>query len=258
MKLSKEEKQQRKSLRKQRKAGKKGGRRGQPAMGVTTPPGVPIPGYNPMIQGPPNAIPAIAGQYPCGADLGWPALLNAIAQMAASGRWGYSLDGQSEIMPLTAYPQLHMHPTAASIQVAARLALQGRGGFNLVSASAPSPVVADLTATIGAIPSFGLRIGLTNNITSFKFAIYKIQVLDSATVQTEFFVKVPRIPMDIIVLSVNNANGKMSIVQNASPVVKIIFADSPALTAGDTLTVATLTMRDLGVPPNAVSIGGIA
>jgi hypothetical protein len=128
----------------------------------------------------------------------------------------------------------------------------------MVSASAPSPVVADLTATIGAIPSFGLRIGLTNNITAFKFAVYKIQVLDAAVVQTEFWVKAPRIPVDLIVLSVNNANGKMSIVQNASPVVKVVFADTPALTAGDTLSVATLTMRDLGVPPNAVSIGGIA
>jgi hypothetical protein len=178
--------------------------------------------------------------------------------MANTQRWAYSLDGNSEIKPLTAYPQLHMHNSIGSLQTAIRLALRGSGGYDELTASAPTPPIADLTVTLSAVRSFGVRIGLTNNITAFRFAVYRMQVLDAAVIQTEFNVKAPRIPMDILVLSVSNVNGTMTIIELNAPVVKVIFASSPALNAGDTLSVATLTMRDLGMPPNAYMAGGLS
>jgi hypothetical protein len=228
------------------------------ARGLTTPPGVPIPqgGTAYMVQ--PNSFPLGPSPYGCGPQLGWPALLNALSVMAQTGRWAYALDGNSEVQPLTAYPQMHIHSTVGSLQAAVRIALRGSGGFNIVTATAPTPVVADLSVNLGAVRSFGVRVTLTNSINAFRFSVYKLNVLDNATIQTELFLRAPRIPADVLILSVNNINGFMTIVELAIPVVTIVFATSPSLAAGDTLSVATLTLRDLGMPPNATMVGGIA
>jgi len=244
-----------------RKRARKAARRARhtvPSVGPTTPPGVPVPPGGSYAMTAPNALPLQPSPYGCGAALGWPALLQALSVMAQTQRWAYSLDGNSEIKPLTAYPQLHMHNTAGSLQTAIRLALRGSGGYDELTATAPAVPIADLTVTLAAIRSFGVRIGLTNTITAFRFAVYRINVLDTAVLQTEFNVKVPRIPMDILVLSVSNVNGTMTITELAVPRVTVVFASSPALAGGDTLSVATLTMRDLGMPPNALLAGGLS
>jgi hypothetical protein len=206
----------------------------------------------------PNALPVQASPYACGAALGWPALLQALSVMAATQRWAYSLDGNSEIKPLTAYPQLHMHNTVGSLQTAIRLALRGSGGYDELSATAPAVPIADLTVTLAAVRSFGVRIRLSNSITAFRFAVYRFNVLDTAVLQTEFNVVVPRIPMDILVLSVANVNGTMTINELAVPRVTIVFASTPALAGGDTLAVSTLTLRDLGISPNAHMAGELS
>jgi hypothetical protein len=171
-----------------------------------------------------------------------------LSLMANNRRWINSINPSNQVIMSTGYPLLMLHSTPGDVLNAARLAVQGHAS-KVIAQSVWA--AADNTLTLTGSVVFGVRIRVSNAITTFKFAAVNVQVLNGATVIADFYVQVNQLPLDVIVFTTSNANGLASIVPVTNPIVKFLLATNPTLATGDALYAESLNMRDIGDIPNA-------
>jgi hypothetical protein len=135
------------------------------------------------------------------------------------------------------------------------LAVQGDGTKGIIEAAWPA-VPADTTIAIGAgTKVFGALVRISNSVLNFKFGTYKFSLLDVAVVRATVWVRVRKLPMEIIILNISNVSGLGSIIPNTDARVRFLLADNPTLVSGDILYAESLNMRDIGDP--VTNAGGV-
>lgn len=171
-------------------------------------------------------------------------------KMANDRRWLYSFNERNQIVVTNPFPLATLHERPNDFLNAGRIAVAGNATKFLGKAAWPA-VPADTSITLTGAVVFGLRVRISNNINTFKFASYNIQVLSGATVIADFDVQTNQLPLDVIVLTTTSANGLASIIGVTTPIVRFLLATNPGLASGDFLYCESLNMRDIGNIPNA-------
>jgi hypothetical protein len=119
---------------------------------------------------------------------------------------------------------------------------------------------------------FGVRVRISNALTTFKFATYELMLCTAATTASAMsyiLVQVASLPVDVIILAITNTAGQATIIPNTTPYVVVPFANpatSPGVAGninwgsfavGDVVYAETLNMRDIGSIEAAVASGAI-
>lgn len=172
--------------------------------------------------------------------------------MADERRYLHSFNLRNQMVVTNPFPLATLHERPNDFLNAARIAVAGNATKFLGKAAWPA-VPADTSITLTGAVVFGLRIRVSNNINTFKFASYNIQILSGATVISDFDVQTNQLPLDVIALTVTSANGLASIIGVTTPIVRFLLATNPGLASGDFLYCESLNMRDIGNIPNAES-----
>jgi len=191
----------------------------------------------------------------------------AMATMGNTARWACSLNPDNEVIAGPAYPLESMATSPAALVNAAMIACAGQAGKTITTALWPAVAAATTLDLAGnTVTAFGARVKIANSITNFKFASYEIQFAMGATVLSYIIVEVTSLPVDIIILGINNNAGKATVVGAATPAVIFPYSAVPgavgninaaSMVTGDLLYAETLNMRDIGNLYDAVEQGAI-
>jgi hypothetical protein len=197
------------------------------------------------------------------AQFGW--IGPAMAIMGSSQRWACSLNPDNEVIAAQSYPLETMAQTPAALLNQANIACAGSAGKTLTSGVWATAALS-LPLTANTTTAFGARVRISNAPTVLKFGMYEIQFAITATVISYILVQVVSLPIDIVILGINNNAGKATIVPNTAPNVIIPYSATPgaignmnagSLNAGDVITAETLNMRDIGNIWGAIEEGAI-
>lgn len=191
----------------------------------------------------------------------------AMAIMGSSQRWACSLNEDNEIIAAQGFPLETQAETPAALVNAAYIACQGSAGKTFASGSLPgTPATFDLALTANTTVAFGARVRISNAPTVLKFGMYEIQFAIGSNVVSYIIVQAVSLPIDVVILSINNNAGKATLVPNPTPTVIIPYSatagavgnlNAGSLTATDVVTAETLNMRDIGNIWSAVENGAI-
>jgi hypothetical protein len=181
-------------------------------------------------------------------QFGW--LGQAITIAGNTRRYAVSLVPENEVIIDQSYPLQMIHQTPKEVLTACRIAVQGVGIKSVVSGLLAA-LGADTTFT--PLPantkSFGVRLTLGDNVTSFKFGTYTVSLLDNATTLAKVYIVAKKQPIDLVLFGFTNVGGLASIVPISQPVVSVIGSanGSPTVTSSTAAWVETLNMRDIGI-----------
>jgi len=191
----------------------------------------------------------------------------AIGTMGNTSRWACSLNPDNEVIAAQTYPLEGLFTTPAALLNAANIACAGSSGKTIATAQWPAVAAATtLTLTANTSVAFGARVKISNSVTNFKFGTYEIQLATGATVLSYVFVQVTSLPVDIVILAINNNAGKATVVGDSAPAVIFPYSavagaignsNAGSMVAGDFLYAETLNMRDIGNIYDAVQHGAI-
>jgi hypothetical protein len=211
------------------------------------------PGFAPVQAG--HVTPTVIARNQIGTKqpiykFGW--VGSTLNKMADTRRWAWSFNPNNQII-LTGtsgiqQPLLMIHTSPAEVLNAARLAVQGNS-FKIISQAAWAG--ADLSLTLTGATVFGVRVRVTNSVLNFKYAAVNIRVLNGATLSSEIWVQTNQLPLDVMILTITNANGLASVVPITNPVVTFLLANNAGLVAGDIMYAESINMRDIGDIGNA-------
>jgi hypothetical protein len=180
----------------------------------------------------------------CFPNVGW--MGPALSAMGAARRWVMSMDPENQLIVAQGQPLLLAHDSPASLTNACALAVQGDGTKNIQEVAWPA-VPADTTLTLTAgIKVFGVFVRISNSVLNFKFGTYNFRLLNGATVSGDVFVRVKKLPVEIVMLAITNVSGLASVTTNAAASVLFPLATNPSLLTPDVLYCETLNMRDMG------------
>lgn len=191
-----------------------------------------------------------------------------ISAMGDTARWAVSLNPDNMVVSGQGYPLETLATSPGALLNACEIACQGAAG-KTATAGVWAAATLDLALTANTSNAFGAYIRISNSITSFKFATYELMFATGATVASAIsyvWVNVTTLPCEIVILGINNAAGKATIVPNTTPNVVVPYSavagaigniNAGSFAAGDVIYAETLNMRDIGNIVDAVEGGAI-
>jgi len=199
-------------------------------------------------------------------QFGW--LAPALSNMAGQGRWAYSLNPDNDVIAGTGMPLEGMSTTPNALVNACEIAVAGASGKNFGSFAWPaSPAAGTITLTTNLNATlFGVLVRISNSTNLFKFGTYEIQLENNGVVTGYVLIQAATLPVEVVILSINNNAGKGVVVPNPTPSVVIPYSATPgaignlnagSFGTGDVIYAESLNMRDLGNIANAVDNGAI-
>jgi len=191
-----------------------------------------------------------------------------LSNMAGQGRWAYSLNTENDVIDGTAMPLEGMATTPNALVNACEIAVAGASGKNFGSTAWPAvPAAQTITLTTNLTATvFGVLVRISNSTNLFKFGTYEIQLLNGATVIGYVLIQAATLPVEVVILAINNNAGKGIVVPNAVPSVVVPYSavagaignlNAGSFGTGDVIYAESLNMRDLGNIANAVDNGAI-
>jgi len=191
----------------------------------------------------------------------------AMATLGNSARWAISLNPDNEVIAGPGYPLETQAQTPGAIVNAAVIAVAGASGKTITTSTWPAvPAATTLDLSANTTLAFGARVKISNSTTNFKFGSYELIFATGVTALSYVIVEVTSLPVDVVILAINNNAGKATIVGAVSPAVIFPYSAVPgaigninagALVTGDFLYAETLNMRDIGNIYDALQAGAI-
>jgi hypothetical protein len=204
-------------------------------------------------------------------SFGW--MGQALGDMGNASSWADSLNPDNQIIIPQGYPLESMATTPAALLNACLIACAGNGVKNYASVSITAPAAGTpqtINLGVTATQAFGIRVRISNALTSFKFGTYEIILASAATVASAIsyvLVQVGSLPVDVIILAQSNTAGKGTIIGTTTPYLVIPFntvasglpggINLGSVVAGDVWYAETLNMRDIGNIQAAVDAGAV-
>jgi hypothetical protein len=227
---------------------------------------------------------------------GW--MGQALGDMGNGSAWADSLNSDNEIVIPTGFPLESMATSPAALLNACLIACAGNGtknyGTQAIIAGAVGqggPGAAGVVGNQGialqtqACTVFGMRVRISNALTTFKFGSYEFILgttapanavaYPAASVLSYIIVQVASLPVDVVMLAITNTAGKGTVVGTSTPYCVIPFtpAGTALAAAGaygsgyinqgsfavtDAVYAETLNMRDIGNIEAAVGSGALS
>lgn len=191
----------------------------------------------------------------------------AIGMMGNSARWACSLNPDNEVIAASGYPLETLATTPSALLNASMIACAGSAGKTITTALWPAvPAATTLDLTANTSIAFGARVKLSASITNFAFGTYEIQLAQGVTVLSYIFITVVSLPVDIIILAINDNAGKATIVGDNAPAVIFPYsivpgaignANAGSMNSSTVLYAETINMRDIGNIWDAVEHGAV-
>jgi len=180
-------------------------------------------------------------------QFGW--LGAAVTEAGNTRRWAISLVPENEVTVDQAFPLQMLYDTPAAVLSACKIAVAGVGVKSVISGlMAAAGADSTFTPLAANTLSFGLRFTIGDNVTTFKFGTYTVQILNNGVNIGTIYIMAKKQPIDMVVFAITNVGGNATIVGNAVPAIKVIGSvnGSPTVTASTAVWAETLNMRDLG------------
>lgn len=173
--------------------------------------------------------------------LGW--IVPTLASMVEAHTWAMSLNPRNDITITQGQPQVLAHQNLEDLLAACKVAAAGVGTKDQSPVLWPTPA-ADIS--ISLTPRvWGVYVRVSDNPINFGYGKINVQFLDNATVIGDIWVACNVLPVEIVMLGVQNMNGQAQVTGVATPKVRFLAATNIHLTAGkDCLFAETLNERD--------------